>query len=65
MRKIRYNIQPTFWTCPHCGFVHRAADLLRLDSDNLQCRQCKQGFQAVAIPAQARSDRSDDKNSQS
>jgi hypothetical protein len=35
MRNSRYNIQPTFWPCPHCGFVHRPADLLRLDSDNL------------------------------
>jgi len=27
------------WTCPHCGFVHRPADLLRLDSHRLQFQE--------------------------
>ncbi len=45
MRKRRYDIQTPTWTCPHCGFIHRPADLLRFDPDNLQCRQCKRGFQ--------------------
>ena len=59
MRKRRYNIQTPTWPCPHCGFVHRPADLLRLDADNLLCRQCRQAFPAVAMPAQARSDHPD------
>jgi hypothetical protein len=29
------------WTCPHCGFVHRPAALLRLDGEHLQCKGCK------------------------
>jgi len=27
MRRNRYNIQRTTWVCPHCGFVHDAADI--------------------------------------
>jgi hypothetical protein len=46
-RSRRHPLPVPTWTCPHCGFVHRPADLLRLDSDNLQCRQCKQAFPAV------------------
>src|SRR5262245_61168898 len=34
------------WTCPYCGYEHRAADLLRLDNDNLQCRGCGKAFPA-------------------
>jgi hypothetical protein len=29
------------WKCPHCGFVHTAADLRRADAENLLCKQCK------------------------
>ena len=43
----RYPLPVPTWTCPRCGFVHRPADLLRLDPDNLQCRQCKQTFASV------------------
>jgi len=28
------------WTCPHCGFVHHAADIVRLDDARLRCKQC-------------------------
>jgi len=41
------------WQSPHCQFIHKPADILRLDSDNLQCSQCKQAFPAVATGAQA------------
>jgi rubredoxin len=44
MRKRRYNIEVPTWTCPHCGFVHRPADLLRVNSNDLRCKQCKQTF---------------------
>jgi hypothetical protein len=54
MRKGRYNIHPTFWTCRHCGFIHRPADLQRLDFDNLQCRQCN-GFAAKISGSDRRS----------
>jgi hypothetical protein len=39
-RKTRYNITPTKWTCPHCGFVFGAADLIRVNFDDLRCKQC-------------------------
>ena len=29
-----------------CGFVHRPADLLRLDWDRLQCKQYQQAFES-------------------
>jgi hypothetical protein len=32
---------------PHCGFIHRPADLLRLNFTELQCRQCGKAFPAV------------------
>jgi len=38
----------------HPGDYHRPADLLRIDSDNLQCRRCQQAFPSVPEPAQAR-----------
>jgi hypothetical protein len=66
MRKGRYSTIPRpTGTYPHCGFIHRPADLLRLDSDNLQCRRCEPAFPAVAVPAQARTDHPDEKNSRS
>lgn len=34
--EIRHPEAP--WTCPHCGFVHTPADLLRLDSDDCNAR---------------------------
>jgi hypothetical protein len=46
-RKARYNIPIPTWTCPHCGFVHRPADLLRLNATDLECRQCGRAFPAV------------------
>jgi DNA-directed RNA polymerase subunit RPC12/RpoP len=32
------------WTCPHCGFVHLPADLLRIDSLELRCKRCGKAF---------------------
>jgi rubredoxin len=43
-RKTRYNIPVPTWTCPHCGFVHRPANLMRVDFVNLRCKQCGQIF---------------------
>lgn len=34
------------WRCPRCGFVHRAADLLRVEWDTLRCKQCRLRFEA-------------------
>ena len=45
-RRMKLPPVPT-WTCPHCDFVHRPADLLRLDSDLLQCKACKQPFDST------------------
>jgi hypothetical protein len=44
MRRNRYNIQRPTWTCPHCGFVHHAADIVRIDDERLLCKQCGQAF---------------------
>ena len=43
-RKPRYDIPKRIWTCPHCGFIHTAADLLRLDSNRFQCKGCGKPF---------------------
>ena len=45
--KRSYSIPSPEWKCPHCGYIHHAADRLRLDSDNPQCRTCAQAFPAV------------------
>jgi hypothetical protein len=42
-----YNIPTPSWECPHCHFIDHAADLLRLDFDPLQRRQCGRAFLAV------------------
>jgi len=39
-----YDIPKPTWTCPHCGFIHVPASLLRPFSENLQCRQCWKAF---------------------
>ena len=44
LRKPRYNIPKLLWKCPHCGFDHTAADLLRLECDRFQCKSCSQPF---------------------
>jgi rubredoxin len=44
MRKSRYNIPLTIWRCPHCGFEHGAADLLRVDGDTFRCKKCGEEF---------------------
>jgi len=47
VRKRHYDIPKPTWTCSHCGYVHVPASLLPLDSNNLQCRQCRRAFSAV------------------
>jgi len=27
----RYSIETPTWQCPHCGFIHHAFDVLRVD----------------------------------
>jgi len=44
MRKSRYNLAPMIWRCPHCGFEHTAAELMRIDGDHLRCKNCGQPF---------------------
>jgi hypothetical protein len=39
-RKSRYSIPILFSRCPHCGFEHGAADLLRSDWDMFRCKKC-------------------------
>jgi hypothetical protein len=39
-RKSRYNIPKLFWKCPHCGFEHTPADLLRVNNNEFQCKGC-------------------------
>lgn len=55
MRKSRYStIQTPTWPCPYCGYVHYAADLVRLDNERLECCQCGQAFKsAKAADSQA------------
>jgi rubredoxin len=43
-RKSRYNIPIQFWRCPHCGFEHSAADLLRSGWSTFKCKQCGKDF---------------------
>ena len=40
-RKSRYNIPTLFWRCPHCGFEHTAADLVRIDGDTFRCKEVR------------------------
>ena len=35
------------------AFVHKPADLLRLNNDDLQCRECGRAFPAVAAQPEA------------
>ena len=46
-RKSRYNIPVLFWRCPHCGFEHSAADLMRTDWDKFRSKQCGKEFPSV------------------
>ena len=46
-RNRHYNIPVPTWECPHCHFIHHAADIVRLDFDNLQCKHCGRAFPAV------------------
>ena len=45
--------RPSTWPCPHCGFIHRAADLLRLDNHNLQCPPMRSSVPAVPAKPEA------------
>ena len=42
--KSRYEIPAPTGKCPHCGLVHTAADLMRLDSNWFQCKSCGKSF---------------------
>ena len=44
MRRDRYKIQKPTWTCYHCGFVHHAAGIVRIDDAQLMCKQCGEAF---------------------
>jgi rubrerythrin len=46
--KNRYNIPRPTWTCPHCGFVHYAADIVRLDDEGPECKRCGLAFVAAS-----------------
>ena len=48
-RKSHYDIPKPTWTCPHCGFVHTAADLMRLDSDQFCCKSCGKPLQTYPL----------------
>jgi len=43
-RKSRYNIPVLNWRCPHCGFEHSAADLVRIDGEHFRCKACGEPF---------------------
>jgi hypothetical protein len=43
-RKSRYSIPVPTWTCPHCGFRHKPADLLRTNGEDLLCKNCNGEF---------------------
>jgi transposase len=47
-RKINYPLPKLTRTCPHCGFVHRSADLLRLNDTQLRCKQCGETVTSVS-----------------
>ena len=48
VRKRRYDIPVPNWTCRHCGFVHRSADLLRASADELICKNCGQRLPSIS-----------------
>ena len=43
-RKINYPLPKPTWTCPHCGFVHQPVYLVRINAEQLRCKQCGQAF---------------------
>jgi len=45
MRKSRYNITPPPWVVSTCGFVHYAADIMRISATQLRCKQCGKAFE--------------------
>lgn len=47
-RKISYPLPKPSWTCPHCQYVHGAAEVVRIDSERLRCKQCGEAFLAHA-----------------
>lgn len=49
-RRRLHPIPVPTWTCPHCGYVHGTATLLRLDFDHLRCRRCRRVFPAADLP---------------
>jgi transposase len=45
-RNLKLPPAPTR-TCPHCGKIHTAAEILRLDGDRLKCAMCGEAFTAI------------------
>jgi hypothetical protein len=56
-RKINYPPPRPTWTCPHCGFVHHAADMVRIDDVQLRCKGMREGVHAAECGAQESNDR--------
>ena len=54
-RKINYPLPRPTWVCPHCGLVHQAADIVRIDDTQLRCKQCGQAFTPPSAEAKSRS----------
>jgi hypothetical protein len=52
MRK-RHEIPIPTWQCLYCGYVHYAADLVRIDNERLECCQCDQAFTPVKAGRQS------------
>ncbi len=46
-RQRKYTITLPTYTCPHCGHVNSVDNLVRLDWDRVQCKQCGEGFTAI------------------
>lgn len=47
-RRSKVPLPIPTWTCPHCGFVHKPADIRRVDNDHLRCQKCGEVFDSKA-----------------
>ena len=45
--KAKYSIVVPTWTCPYFGFIHKPADLLKLDGYSLICKKCCNKFESI------------------
>jgi len=43
-RRSHYYVIRRSWPCPHCGFEHKHADLVRVSKYSFRCAQCGQEF---------------------